>query len=160
MPKSSGRPRISMMRPTGRSPSSPKSTNLRGDDHAVQILDGFHLDRASAHAMRGFAPRRAGPCLPESRSIAGCGRRAGPRSCRCGECGIRPPPKDARACSTRTISPCARPSRLDAADAHHHAVAVHGARGVFLGNVNVALEPPCPGWEHPESRKRSHRDER
>ena len=30
--------------------------------------------------------------------------------------------------------------RFDAADARHHAIAVHGAPGVFLGNVDVALQ--------------------
>ena len=29
--------------------------NLGRDDHAVQILDGFHLHRTGAHAVHGFA---------------------------------------------------------------------------------------------------------
>ena len=42
--------------------------------------------------------------------------------------------------STRRISPWARPSALNAADADHHAVAMHGARSGFLGDVDVALQ--------------------
>ena len=86
-----------MMRPTGRSSASAEIQNFGGDDHPVQILDGFHLHGPRADAIARLRRRQGAHCRPGSRSIGGCGRRAGPRNCRCGECGTRPPPRDARA---------------------------------------------------------------
>ena len=50
------------------------------------------------------------------------------------------------------------PVALHALDADRHAVAVHGAVGVFLAQVDVALAVPAPALR--ESRSRSRRDAR
>ena len=118
--------------------------NLRCDDHAVQILDGFHIQRASAHPMHGFALGWQGH-LTESLAVGNLDPLPDAVVVRDHEVAVAANAELAHHRRVRALEHAQNLAmraaiRFDAADPSHHAIAVHGPRGVFLGNVNVALE--------------------
>ncbi len=124
-----GWPRISMTRPSRAVAVFAEIEDLGGDDHAVQVFDGMHVDGAdSAHAIDGRAAGGDAPCLRGSRSTGGCGRRAGPRRLPLRRMRNSPTSADARGAVTSHDFAVGLPSRSMRLMRTSHAVAVHGAR--------------------------------
>ena len=140
-PKSSGWPRISITRPTGLEPRLRVFEHLHVHHHAVQLFRRCRRAALPPRCGRRQAPPAASPAPRGSRSTAGCARRAGPRNCPRRPIRNSPTTVGCARLSTLTISPSARPPGLDAADAHHHPVAVHGLLRRFRRDEDVPRDP-------------------
>ncbi len=127
------------MRPAGRSCVVPEIEDLRGDDHAVQILHGFHFNGPGADAVKAGGGGGKGHVFRDLDPLAdavvvGDDEVARAADAELADDGGMGALKDAQDLAMGAAV------GLDAADVDHHAIAMHGAAGVLLGNVNVAAE--------------------
>ena len=112
--------------------------DLGGDDHAVQVFFRMHFHRPRAHAVDGHAAGRNRHALGNLDPLA---------DALVVRDHIIAAPAHAKLAHDAAVRPLHHlddfavraPVALQALDAERHAVAVHGAVGVFFAQVDVAL---------------------